>query len=375
MKRRQFTTAVAIAGLSPILPARAAEPGGAAGAVSREAAELYRRALILDCNLDPPGFEDQLPISTTALDSAHTSGVNVIKWSLGGLDSGFADTVQEIASVYRMLDRHPAYFTQVRGPADLARAKREGRLGLILSFESVEMLEGRLDRIELFRDLGVLVMQLSYNRQSAFGAGVMEPRGTGLTPLGREAVRRMNALGIAIDLSHANEPTTSDALALSSKPPLITHCGCAAVHPHPRNKTDEQLRALADRGGVAGIYDLMYLAASPRQPTLDDYMEHLLHALNVVGEDHVGVGSDVSMDPFDVSPQNLAALKRYVEHRQQVGLAAPEEDRPPYVEGLNTPRRIEIIADQLLRRGQSERVAEKILGANFARVLTQIWTV
>jgi membrane dipeptidase len=237
------------------------------------------------------------------------------------------------------------------------------------------MLEGRLDRLELFRNLGVRVMQLSYNRQSAFANGVMEADGRGLTSLGREAVRRMNALGIAIDLSHANEPTTSDVIALSSKPPIMTHGGCAAVHPHPRNKTDEQLRALAARGGVLGVYDLPYLTPSPRQPSIDDYMQHMVHAIDVAGEDHVGVGSDESIEPFDTSPKGLADLVQFLQRRQQAGVAAPEEDRPPYVLGLNTPRRMEIIADQLLRRGHPERVAEKVLGANFVRALSQSWTV
>jgi membrane dipeptidase len=376
MDRREFSKAMGVAGLSGILPMAtyAADPAED-NVVSDEARHLYQRALILDCNLTPTGDDElKLPMSQVALDRVRDSGVVVIKWSLGGIDSGFADTLAEIASVERLLEIHPAYFTQVRLPEDLARAKREGRLGVILSFESVEMLEGRLDRLELFRNLGVRVMQLSYNRQSAFANGVMEPNFRGLTSLGREAVRRMNALGIAIDLSHANEATTSEVIALSSRPTVMTHAGCAAVHPHPRNKTDEQLGELAARGGVLGIYDLMYLTASPKQPTLEDYMRHMVHALDVAGEDHVGVGSDVSIEPFDTSPQSLAELMRYIERRQKAGIAAPEEDRPPYVEGLNTPRRMEIIASHLLRRGYSARVAEKILGANFARVFSEIWT-
>ncbi|TLZ22301.1 MAG: Zn-dependent dipeptidase, partial [Gammaproteobacteria bacterium] len=160
---------------------------------------------------------------------------------------------------------------------------------------------------------------------------------------------------------------------LSTKPPIMTHAGCAAVHAHPRNKTDEQLRALAARGGVVGIYDLPYLTASPRQPTLDDYMAHLQHALAVAGEDHVGIGSDVGIDPFDTSPKGMGEFARQVEERRAAGLSAPEEDRPNYVLGLNIPRRIEIIADRLLRRGYSASATEKVLGANFARVLAQIW--
>ncbi len=184
----------------------------------------------------------------------------------------------------------------------------------------------------------------------------------------------MNRLGIAVDLSHANPETTSDVLALSAKPPVMTHAGCAAIHAHPRNKSDEQLRALAARGGVVGIFDLPYLTASPRQPTVEDYMEHLEHALKVVGEDHVGIGSDVGIDPFDTSAKGMAAFSKELEERRKAGLSAPEEDRPTYVEGLNTPRRIEIIADQLLKRGYPPAVAEKVVGANFARVFADIWS-
>ncbi|MBV8495839.1 MAG: membrane dipeptidase, partial [Gammaproteobacteria bacterium] len=210
-------------------------------------------------------------------------------------------------------------------------------------------------------------------RKSPFAAGVMEPDGGGLTALGRDAVREMNRLGIALDLSHANAATTSDALALSVKPPLMTHAGCAALHAHPRNKSDEQLRALAARGGVVGIYDLPYLSASPHQPTVDDYLAHLEHALAVAGEDHVGIGSDVGIVPFDTSPKGMAEFAAVTAQRRAAGLAAPEEDRPTYVEGLNVPNRIELITDQLLRRGHSAATVEKVIGGNFQRVLTDIW--
>jgi membrane dipeptidase len=125
---------------------------------------------------------------------------------------------------------------------------------------------------------------------------------------------------------------------------------------------------------VVGIFDLPYLTASPRQPTVDDYMAHLEHALRVAGEDHVGVGSDVGISPFDTSPVGMAEFAKEVEERRRAGLSAPEEDRPTYVVGLNVPNRIEIIADQLLKRGYSAAVTEKVIGANFARVFAQIWS-
>jgi membrane dipeptidase len=350
----------------------AAPAAGTAG-MSEQARALYAQALVLDCNSAPP-LEDQLPLPQADLDLARGSGINVIKLSLGGINSDFAQTVGEIAQIQQLIEVHPDYFTQVRIASDMMRAKREGKLGIILSFESAEMLGGQLSSLELFRNLGVRVMQLSYNRKSPFAAGVMEANAGGLTALGRDAVREMNRLGIAVDLSHANPATTSDVLALSVEPPVMTHAGCAAVHAHPRTKTDEQLRALAAKGGVVGIFDLPYLSASPHQPTVDDYMAHLEHALKVAGEDHVGIGSDVGIEPFDTSPKGMAEFARQLEQRRTAGLSAPEEDRPTYVVGLNVPRRIEIIADRLLKRGYSAGATEKVVGGNFARVFTQIWT-
>ena len=374
MNRRQFSRILlgssALAALSPYLPGQQAPAGES---ISSEAADLYKRSLVLDCNLGPPA-DGTLPLSQADLDMVRNSGVHVIKWSLGGINEGFVDTAQEIAYAQRIVEVHPTYFLQVRLSSDIERSRREGKLGMILSFESVDMLEGKLDYLEAFRDFGVRVMQLSYNRKSAFAAGVMEPSGGGLTSLGHEAVKKMNSFGITVDLSHANAQTTSDAIAASSKPVIMSHAGCVAVHPHPRNKTDDQLRALADKGGVVGIYDLPYLSASPKQPTVEDYMAHMEHALKVAGEDHVGVGSDAGIAPFDTSPKGMADFNKSEEQRQKSGLAAPEEDRPTYVIGLNIPRRMEVIADQLLKRGYSARVTEKVLGENFARVLSETWT-
>jgi len=349
--------------------ARAAAPAE----VSAPARRLYRRALVLDANSSPP-FGDRLPLSQADLDLVRGSGISVIKLTLGGINSDFAHTVGEIAQVEQLIEVHPAYFTAVRVGADMARAKEQRKLGIILSFESAEMFGGQVSSLEVFRNLGVRVMQLSYNRRSPFAAGVMEPDAGGLTALGRDAVREMNRLGIAVDLSHANAATTADVLGLSGKPPVMTHAGCAAVHPHPRCKSDEQLRALAARGGVVGIFDLPYLTASPRQPTVDDYMAHLEHALRVAGEDHVGIGSDVGIAPFDTSAAGMADFAKQLEQRRSAGLSAPEEDRPTFVLGLNVPNRIEIIADRLLQLGFTAAVTEKVVGANFARVFTEIWS-
>jgi membrane dipeptidase len=341
--------------------------------IAPAARDLYERALVFDANA-APRFEDSFPYSKASLDIARTSGVTAVKTSIGGTDANFDATVADIAFIQRTIEAHPETFMQIRSVGDFTLAKQSRRLGILFSFESVEMLAGDPDRITLFRNLGVRVMQLSYNKTSVFGSGVLADPKLGLTDLGRKAVEAMNKAGVALDLSHANPATSLDALKVTTRPALITHAGCAAIHAHPRNKDDKILRAVADKGGVVGIYDLPYLTASPKQPTLDDYMAHMKHALDVCGEDHVGIGSDSSLDAWDTSPEAEKSFQESLAYRKKTGVAAPEEDRPLYVIGLNTNRRTEVIADALLKRGYSARVAEKVLGANFIAAFGRIWT-
>jgi membrane dipeptidase len=338
--------------------------------VSDRGRALYAGALVIDGNLYPPISEGMTKEDVARVKA---SGLTALKASIGGFGDSYRSTRDQIAGLDRVIDRFPTDFAKIRAADDFAAAKRAGRLGVIYSFEGVACLEGRVDRIDEFAGHGVKVMQLSYNLPSPFGAGVLSDASRGLTDLGREAVARMNALGVAVDLSHANPATTAGAMQASTKPVLMTHGGCSAVHAHPRNKSDEQLRALARIGGVFGIYDLPYLTPSPRQPALDDYMRHMTHALNVCGEDHVGIGSDADYFSFDTSPEAMAQFEQFLEQRRSAGVAAPGEDRPMYVEGLNHARRCETIGDALLTRGYSARVAEKVLGENFIRAFREIW--
>jgi membrane dipeptidase len=300
------------------------------------------------------------------------SGLTAVKSTLGGASGNFEETLAEIAAAEQLMEKKADLFLKVRLAQDLDRAQKERRIGVIYSFESSNMLEGKLDRIDLFRQLGVRIMQLSYNRRSPFGVGCLDGETDGVTELGRKAIARMNELGVALDLSHSNTQTTADGIAASSKPVLITHAGCRAVYMHPRNKEDREMKALADKGGVMGLYMLPYLTPSPKQPALDDYMQHLEHALKVCGEDHVGIGSDVPFFPVDKS--DLEDMARQVEKRKAAGIGAPGEDRPAYIPDLNTPRKLERIADQLLKRGYKSSAVEKVLGANFKRVFGEIWT-
>lgn len=333
-------------------------------------ADLYRNAFVLDCNaLESIGFQFD---DASRFQELAESGVTALKTTLGGANGTFEDAVADIAAAQALLEAHPENFIKVRKHADLERAKAENKLAVIFSFEAASMLADQPDRIDLFRKLDVLVMQLSYNHDTPLGHGCLDGETGGLTELGRQAVARMNASGVAVDLSHSNTRTTAEAIALSRKPPLITHAGCRAVFMHPRNKRDEEMQALADKGGVMGICMLPFLTPENRQPMLADYMQHMIHALKICGEDHVGIGTDTAF--FTVDNAELKAMAAEAQTRRQQGVGAPGENRPPWIPDINTPRKLERVADALLKHGYSARAAEKVLGLNFSRAFKEIWT-
>ena len=271
------------------------------------------------------------------------------------------------------MEQSPDVFTVVRQQSDIARAKSESKIGVMPGFQYPQFLEADTSRVETFRRLGVRIMQLTYNNRSIFGDGCLEPGNAGLSKAGLKAVQTMNDLGVGVDLSHSGYRTCSEAISASKKPVLITHSGCASIYAHPRNKPDDVMKALADKGGYFGVYLMPYLVASPRVPTREHVINHVLGALNICGADHVGIGSDGAIQAVALSPEQKKAFDEDIARRKQLGIGAPGEDRYPYVPDLNGPDHMEIIAAELQKRGQPSSVIEKVLGANFQRIIGEIW--
>jgi membrane dipeptidase len=293
------------------------------------------------------------------LSAIRQSGITAVNFTIS--DPTFEGTVANIATVEMLVELHPEIFLIVRRHPDIARAKRENKIGIVTGFQYTAFLEEKPERIETFRQLGVRIMQLTYNNRSIFGDGCLEPGNAGLSKAGIAAVKKMNDLGVAVDLSHSGYRTTSEGIAESAKPVLITHSGCAAVYAHPRNKPDEILKSLAARGGYFGVYLMPYVVASPTVPTREHVLDHIVHAINVCGSDHVGIGSDGSIQKIILTAEQKAAFDQDAARRKKLGIGAPGEDRYPYVPDLNGPDHMEIIA------------IEKVLGANFQRIIGEIW--
>ena len=334
---------------------------------------------MIDCLANPGPFNTpdstDGPLTDEMVANAKGSGMTAVNVTLSGGGPGhssFDSTVVRIGYWERELAAHPDVFTKIRTVADLAEAKRTGRVGLIYGFQDAVMLEGDPNRLDLFHRYGVKIVQLTYNVRNLLGDGCLEPDDAGLSRHGRAVVARMNELGMLVDLSHCGTHTTDDGIAASATPVAITHSGCKAIFDHPRSKSDSTLGRLADKGGVIGLYLMPFINAAG-QPTAADLIRQIEHAVQVCGEDHVGIGSDLSITPHRVTPEYAERHRRFVDERKRQGIAAPREEDFMFVADLNTPRRMEQIADRLAARSHSDTRIEKIIGANFLRLFGEVW--
>ena len=377
MTRRDLlvATAAAVAGL---LPLGALDAYAIHGAVSDdEARDIYRRAVVIDgllpddflSTLGKPEPPEHPLFSQTQLETVARSGLtagNVTVWG-----PTFEELARNVAQWMRRVETHTSHFMFIRKHGDLDRAKQDGKLGLILGLQA-PLASGDLTLLESLHGIGVRIIQLTYDTRTLLGDGCLEPANAGLSKLGRETVSRMNELGIAVDLAHCGVQTTADAIATSSKPVIFSHTGCGEVFRQPRNKEDRELRALADRGGVVGIYLGPFgLIPTGAAVTEEWLLRHIEHALKVCGADHVGIGSDLSLMPIEETPEYLQALKKVIADIRKTGKTVGAEQE--YIPGFNHPRRLESFAITLARRGHSSAVIEKVLGGNFYRVLREIW--
>ncbi|HEY0314557.1 MAG TPA: membrane dipeptidase [Allosphingosinicella sp.] len=323
------------------------------------------------------GETERKPLSARILADARASGLGAVNVTLGYVAGGgdpFEQTVREIGVWNWRLRRHRAELTQVLTADDLVRARRERRIGIIYGVQNAAMVGEHAERIDTFADLGLRVVQLTYNPANLLGGGAVAPARTPLTRLGREVIARCNANRLMVDLSHSGERTCLEAAQASAAPVSINHTGCRALNDVPRNKSDEELRTVAARGGFIGIYFMPFLAASSRA-TAEDVVAHIDQAVNVCGEDHVGIGTDGGTTAID----DLAAYRRHVAgqiaQRRAAGIGAPGEnaDTLPLVLDLQGPGQFERLAGLLARRGYSGRRIDKILGLNFLGFARAVW--
>ncbi len=289
-------------------------------------------------------------------------------------DAAFERTKRTMDEWKAVIERHPEVMFIVRTYADLERARRERKVGMIFTFQGTEPLGEDPDRIPMFREMGLRVLQLTHNRRNLIGDGCMEPGNAGLSNLGHQVVERLNAEKIVVDLAHASQRTMREAILASKAPVFIGHSGCRALVDVPRLSYDEELKLLADRGGVLGIIFWPYIRKQGQQMAAD-VIRHIEYAVNLCGEDHVGIGTDLGISPVELTPAFVKDNTEYMQSMIEDGIF--EKDRDPnlllFPPDLNTANRFEVLAGMLSARGHSDARIAKILGGNFARVMRDVW--
>jgi membrane dipeptidase len=346
---------------------------------------LPRRRFIIDtlggiANPNLPEGADEGPdrgIDARALLDARASGLVAFNQTMGywsGKDEPFELSVREVAAWDAFIRRRPEALIKVFTAADIRLAHSTNKLGVIYGFQNAAQLGSDVRRVETFANLGVRVIQLTYNIRNALGDGAAVAENKGLTEFGREVVAALNQQRVLVDLSHSGENTCLDALAASKQPIVISHTGCRALADLPRNKSDRELKLLADKGGYVGIYWMPFLAIG-RQPLAADLIAHIEHAIKVCGEDHVGIGTDGNVPGIDDMPGFMARHKKDIENRRKLGINAPGEsaDIVTFLPDLVGPTKFLKLADLLAKRGHSSARIEKVLGLNFLGVAERVW--
>jgi membrane dipeptidase len=321
-------------------------------------------------------------MSTLHDDAIIIDGLIIAKWDRsifedmrrGGLSAanctvsvweGFGDTVANIADMKKLIRDNSELVSLVRTTGDIAKAKQDGKTGIILGFQNAHAFEDNLGYIEAFADMGVRVVQLCYNTQNLIGTGCYERDG-GLSGFGREAIAEMNRVGIMVDLSHVGGATSEEAILASTKPVCYSHCLPSGLKEHARNKSDDQLRFIADQGGFIGVTMFPPFLKRGIEATVADYVEAIDYVIDLVGDDCVGVGTDFTQGYdkgfFDWITHDKGR------HRKLTSFGTILNP-----EGIRTIGEFPNLTAAMQKAGWSEARIRKVMGENWVRIFGRVW--
>ncbi|MBI3978295.1 MAG: membrane dipeptidase [Chloroflexi bacterium] len=349
---------------------------------------LHARSIVVDA-LDVSGFDEAhfLKMKEGGVTAANATVVTV------GL--GFRSTIEGIRDFDLLMEQNASLVMPVRTVQDILTAKASGKVGIIYGLQNAVAVEGDVRLVKVLHSLGVRVIQLTYNTANLLGDGCLEGRDGGLTIFGRAVVREMNRTGILVDVSHCSRRTGLDAIETSELPVAMTHACARGLVDHPRNKADDELRALAARGGVVGITSIADFVCdyyNGELPTVEHYLRQIDYVVNLVGVDHVGMGMDYldgqrrgfvyspTWGGSVTGPEPIPYRQMIERHRtgaDKLGLPVQAQQGladnwpPPYA--VPDSSRFGDVTDGLLARGYAEGDIQKILGGNWLRLFREVW--
>ncbi|MEM2896437.1 MAG: membrane dipeptidase [Candidatus Bathyarchaeia archaeon] len=289
-------------------------------------------------HLREPGHEEEETIATGTLSAAK-----------GG-----------ITSVFCMANTHPVIDNQTAVEFILLKAKNEGKVAIFLGFQSIDPLEGNLAFLRVYHKLGVRIIQPTYHFKTIVGDGCAERTDCGLSLFGIDLIEKMNKLGMLIDLAHVGKKTGLEIIEVSKDPVIFSHSNARTLVDTYQNKTDEEIKAAAEKGGVIGISLLPRLLGNKPNLSINDLMNHIDYAVNLVGAKHVGIGTD-----FIEGQAENPEMKRL--------LLQIDGEIYRYPKDMDTITKFSSITKALVARGYSDDEIKKILGENFMRVFKRVF--
>ena len=331
--------------------------------------ELHQSALVIDA-LNFHGDGDPAVL--------RDAGIGAINLTVSHFEADFEQAMDGMAFWLDIMRRPESGWLKIETADDIETAHDTGQVGLIMGWQNLRAVADRLDRLVMLQKLGLRVAQLTYNRRNFLGDGCLEPEDGGLSALGRDAVKMMNELGIAIDLSHVGQRTSIEAAEASIRPVLATHANARAVTPALRNKSDDAIKAIAATGGVIGvsIYGPMCWDQDPgRAPSLDDFERHLDHIVDLVGVGHVGLGTDMPAvaDLDSVRHITEMTLAKFPAAIADYARAFGNDVRARYLSDCASHKDLERITGRLQQRQWDEADIRGMLGGNFLRAFRETW--
>jgi membrane dipeptidase len=293
------------------------------------------------------------------------SGVTCFFEAIAVVPEIFDDSMKQLGSFFTFVRKQPDMSVAFCAE-DIKKAKREGKQVVMAQLEP-QTIGLQLDRIEVAYGLGVRMMLLTFNSKNYIGDGCGERTDSGLSYFGLEVIDRMNKVGMMIDLSHCGDKTTLEASTTSKDPVLCSHTGARTLNPKcKRLKTDEQIKAIAEKGGLIGISAVPNQLANTKRQGIEDLLNHVDYVVKLVGVDHVAIGLD------NIFGDHVAAHRRMVKEGlidlSRIGIEIVAD----YMEGIESPEEWPNITRGLVSRGYSDQEIEKIIGGNALRIIQKV---
>jgi membrane dipeptidase len=334
------------------------------------AVTLHNKSIFINALDDSPLINGYVSYMTKIfMDKLKREGVTAIQETICDMEWGVHRTIKAMGEWNEMIKQAADRMLLAKTADDIRRAKHEGKVATIYGFQHAPI-ENDLNLLTTYHQLGLRVMQITYSERNQIGDGCFEKKDCGLSSFGEEVVEKMNELGILIDLSHVGDKTTLEAIEVSKDPCCYTHSNPRALMDKVRNKTDEQIKALAEKGGVMGLTFYTHLIREDQLPTIwGDYVDMIEYVVDLVGIDYVGTGLDVAYGVTVDHPIYKQMLEKYPSIYNVPGYTQMERLNWYMSEECSWMN----VTRGLVKRGYSDQEIQKILGLNFLRLFEKTW--